>query len=120
MSDVNILFPKSISTVELFAVFIFLLISYSLLGSTLKVFPDAYVDYGSEGIRIMSGDTFIAQEYFMPDTHDESKAWEYASIACRVTQNFNRTHPLRMDLSAIESKIHRINSRKRRGRKNAR
>ena len=41
MSDVNILFPKSISTVELFAVFIFLLISYSLLGSTLKVFPDA-------------------------------------------------------------------------------
>ena len=86
----------------------------------LKVFPDAYVDYGSEGIRIMSGDTFIAQEYFMPNTHDESKAWEYASIACRVTQNFNRTHPLRMDLSAIESKIHRINSRKRRGRKNAR
>ena len=41
MSDVNILFPKSISTVELFAVFIFLLISYSLLGSALKVFPDA-------------------------------------------------------------------------------
>ena len=35
----------------------------------LKVFPDAFVDYGSEGIRIMSGDTFIAEEYFMPNTY---------------------------------------------------
>ena len=52
----------------------------------------------------------------MPNTFDESKAWEYAAIACRTTQNFNRTHPMRMDLSAIENKINRINKRKKRGR----
>ena len=40
ISDVNTLLPNSISTVELFAVFIFLLISYSLFGSTVKVFPE--------------------------------------------------------------------------------
>ena len=38
ISDVNTLLPNSISTVELFAVFIFLLISYSLFGSTVKVY----------------------------------------------------------------------------------
>ena len=82
----------------------------------LKVYPNAYVEHGQSGARVMSGDTFLAEEYFMPNTHDETKAWEYAAIACRTTQNFNRTHPSRMDLSAIESKLDRISRRKRRGR----
>jgi len=83
----------------------------------LKQYPNAYVDHGQEGARVMNGDVFLAEEYFMPNTFDESKAWEYAAIACRTTQNFNRTHPMRMDLSAIENKINRINKRKRRGRR---
>ena len=56
----------------------------------------------------------------MPDTGCEDTAWEYAAIACRTAQNFNRTHPMKMDLGAIEDKIHRINRRKNRGRKHAR
>ncbi len=84
----------------------------------LKAYPNAHVDYDGDGIRIMNGDIFIAEDYFMPNTKDETKAWEYAAIACRVTQNFNRTHPMRMDLSAIESKLNRINLRRRRSRKN--
>ena len=82
----------------------------------LKVYPNAYVEHGQSGARVMSGETFLAEEYFMPNTHDESKAWEYAAIACRTTQNFNRTHPSRMDLSQIEGKLDRISRRKRRGR----
>ena len=82
----------------------------------LKVYPNAYVEHGQSGARVMSGETFPAEEYFMPNTHDESKAWEYAAIACRTTQNFNRTHPSRMDLSQIEGKLDRISRRKRRGR----
>ena len=82
----------------------------------LRDYPNAYAEHGQEGIRIMSGDTYIAEEYFMPVTECEDKAWEYAALACKTTQNFNRTHPSRMDLGAIESKLNRINKRKRRGR----
>ena len=83
----------------------------------LKQYPNAYVDHGQDGARIMNGDTFLAEEYFMPNTFDESKAWEYAAMSCRITQNFNRSHPSRMDLKSVESKIDRINKRKRRGRR---
>jgi len=53
----------------------------------------------------------------MPDTYDSNKAWEYAALACKTTQNFNRSHPMRMDLSNLESKLNRINKRKRRGKR---
>ena len=53
----------------------------------------------------------------MPNTGCEDKAWEYAAIACRTAQNFNRTHPMKMDLGAIEDKINRINRRKNRGKR---
>jgi hypothetical protein len=83
----------------------------------LKDFPDAYVDHDNCGYKIMTGNKFIAEEYFLPDTHDLDKAWEYAALACKTTQNFNRSHPDRMDLSEKEGKYHRINKRKRRGRR---
>ena len=83
----------------------------------LGQYPDAYVEYGEHGVRIMSGDIYIAEEYFMPTTSCEHTAWEYAAMSCKLTQNFNRTHPMRMDLSDKEGKFHRINKRKRRGRR---
>ena len=82
----------------------------------LKDYPEAYADHDCDGYKIMSGDIFIAKEYYMPVTHDVDKAWEYAALACKVTQNFNRTHPSRMDLTQIEGKLDRINNRKKRGR----
>jgi hypothetical protein len=78
----------------------------------LKRYPAAYAEYGEDGVRIMNGEEFLAEEYFMPDTFDEDTAWQYAAMACKVTQNFNRTHPLRLDLSHIEEKTDRINARK--------
>ena len=83
----------------------------------LKQFPDAYVESSTSGLRIISNDQFIAEEFYMPDTHCEDTAWEYASLACKLTQNFNRAHPLRMDLSDVENKLARINRRKRNGRR---
>ena len=70
------------------------------------------------GVQIMSGDIYIAEEFYLPPTLDVDKAWEYAALACRTKQQFNRTHPMRMDLSDIESKLNRIN--KRRGPRNKR
>ena len=83
----------------------------------LKQYPNAYVDHGHEGARVMNGNVFLAEEYFMPRTSDEDKAWEYAALSCRITQNFNRSHPDRMDLSNVENKLNRINNRKRRSRR---
>ena len=53
----------------------------------------------------------------MPATSCEDQAWEFAAIACRTTQNFNRTHPDKMDLGDIEGKINRINRRKNKGKR---
>ena len=80
-------------------------------------YPKAYADLDCDGYKIMSGDIFIAKDYYLPDTHDLDRAWEYAALACKTTQNFNRSHPMRMDLSNLESKLNRINKRKKRGRR---
>ena len=82
----------------------------------LRDYPNAYVDHDGDGYKIMAGEKFIAEDYFLPETHDLDKAWEYAALACKTTQNFNRSHPERMDLSNVESKLNRINKRKKRGR----
>lgn len=83
----------------------------------LKQYPNAYVEHGMAGLRIFSGDVFLAQEFYMPSTNDEDIAWEYAAMACRLTQNFNRAHPNRMNLTDIESRLDRIHKRKKRGRR---
>jgi len=84
----------------------------------LKEYPDAYIDTMAGGIRVMNGDDFIAEEFYMPITTNVDTAWKYAALACKTAQNFNRTHPMRMELSEFESKYNRINNRKRRGRRN--
>jgi len=78
----------------------------------LKQYPDARIEYMNSGIQIMSGEKFIAEEFYLPITACEETAWEYAALACKTSQQFNRTHPMRMDLSDIESKINRINKRR--------
>ena len=65
----------------------------------LKQYPEAKIVYTDSGIQIMSGDLFIAEEFYLPITNCEDKAWEYAALACKTAQQFNRTHPCRMDLS---------------------
>ena len=74
--------------------------------------PNAKVEYTVTGVQIMSGDMFIAEEFYLPSTTCEEQAWEYAALACKTKQQFNRTHPSRMDLVDIESKINRINKRR--------
>jgi len=82
----------------------------------LKQYPDAYVEHGMKGLRIMSGEVFLAQEFYTPETNEEDVAWEYAAMSCRLTQNFNRAHPNRMSLTDVEGRLDRIHNRKRRGR----
>ncbi len=79
----------------------------------LKQFPNAYVESSADGLRIINNDQYLAEEFYMPVTHCEDTAWEYATLACKLTQNFNRAHPSRMDLGDVENKLARINRRKR-------
>ena len=67
----------------------------------LKRYPNAQPVHSINGVQIHSGDIFIAKEFYMPST------------------NFNRTHPMKMDLGDIETKLNRINNRKRRGKRYA-
>lgn len=81
----------------------------------LKQYPNARLTVDDNGNYIVvNGDVFLAEEYFMPETQDANVAWQHAAIACRVTQNFNRTHPCRMDMTDIENKVMRINKRLKR------
>ena len=57
------------------------------------------------------------KEFISACSDYNDKAWEYAALACKTTQNFNRSHPMRMDLSNVEGKLNRINKRKKRGRR---
>ena len=84
--------------------------------TVLKNYPNAKAEYTGTGIQIMSDDICIAEEFYLPATMDVEIAWEHAALACKTMQQFNRTHPLRMDLSDIENKLNRINNRKRRGK----
>jgi hypothetical protein len=86
----------------------------------LKRFPDAKLSYDDNGYKVISINGYEpAKDYFMPDTMDTDKAWEYASVACRTTQQFNRTHPLKIeiDFGGEEAKNMRIERRKRNGKK---
>ena len=79
----------------------------------LKQYPNARPVHGANGVQIMDGDIFIAEEYYMPATSCEDQAWEFAAIACRTTQNFNRTHPMKHDMVIDEKKFDRVSRRNR-------
>ncbi len=83
----------------------------------LRDFPNAKITIDSNGnFIVINDDVVIAEEFFLPGASSKEQAWEYAALACKTTQNFNRTHPSRMDLKGLESKINRINKRKKRSK----
>lgn len=84
----------------------------------IKEYPNAKCTIDDNGhYIIIVDDIILAEEYFLPPAMDVATAWTNAALACKTTQNFNRTHPLRMDLTGIEDKLHRIDKRKKRGNK---
>ena len=83
----------------------------------LRKLPKAYIERDFNGdLFVMNGDDCIVEEYFYPTTTDEETAWKYATQALRITQNFNRTHPAKMDLESFESKSNRITKRTKRSK----
>lgn len=84
----------------------------------LKEYPSAKCTIDDNGhFIVIVDDVVLAEEYFLPPALDSLSAWANAAIACKTTQNFNRTHPERMDLTTIEEKLLRMDKRKKRGSK---
>jgi hypothetical protein len=84
----------------------------------LKEYPNAKCTMDDNGhFIVIVDDVVLAEEYFLPPALDNLAAWANASIACKTTQNFNRTHPERMDLTNIEEKLLRMDKRKKRSSK---
>jgi hypothetical protein len=70
-----------------------------------------YEDANGSEINLLS-------EYFMPPTKNPLEAWEQAATTARVTQNFNRTHPYRVEVVDIDSKLNSIGKRRHKAKVN--
>ena len=53
----------------------------------------------------------LLEQYYLP-TNSPIQAWELASNACKTTQNINRTHPIKVELSDSEGKYERVQRRR--------
>lgn len=87
-----------------------------------KYYPTskAYKELGLYYIGIVDSidDTIINlfDEYFIQSTETEEEAWNKALLCCKTTQNFNRTHPDRIDeinerkLSLLKTRANKIHT----------
>lgn len=85
-----------------------------------KQFPGAKLFSLSKGyytIAVENDDlsiTDVLAEYLMNPVKDPVKAWELAQTSSKVTQNLNRTHPLRIEGQQLQDKLNRIAMRRQR------
>ena len=83
----------------------------------LKEYPNAKCVMDDQGYFIVTvNDVVLGEEYYLPPAIESIIAWSNAALACKTTQNFNRTHPLRMDLTNIDEKLLRMEKRKKRSK----
>lgn len=90
----------------------------TLQKKTNKRFPDCRVvqdEYGLWYIMDMHGQNTF-EEFFIPHQKTEREAWEMGQLTASTIQNFNRTHPLKVDMQveSDERKASRITRRKTR------
>jgi hypothetical protein len=53
----------------------------------------------------------LVTQYFLP-TNSIIEAWKLAASVCKTTQNINRTHPIKVELSDSEGKYERVRIRR--------
>jgi hypothetical protein len=81
----------------------------------LKKFPNAKMLFDSEkNLYIDINGVNLSEEHLLPPTKEPHKAWEMAELSLKMTQNFNRTHPLRAEFASSKETKKRINRRRNR------
>jgi phage tail protein X len=83
-----------------------------------KYYPKSYakqVTLGRHTIEYLNEDyetiDILATQYFIP-TLTVIEAWQLAANVCKTTQNINRTHPIKVELSDSEGKYERVRNRR--------
>lgn len=89
----------------------------------LKKYPNAklysalngyFIGYESSDGNVVN----LLAEFFLPNASTKEDAWESALISVKAEQNFNRTHPLKVDMYSGLEKQDRIEKRKLKGKIN--
>jgi hypothetical protein len=86
----------------------------------LKKIPNAKIYSATNGYFIGfesdEGIINLLADLLLPNQESKEKAWECALLAVKTSQNFNRTHPLRVDMYSELDKQDRIEKRKNKGK----
>lgn len=86
-----------------------------IMRRVLKKAPSARMLFDSEkNLYIDVNGINLSEEHLLPPTKDPHRAWELADISLKVSQNINRTHPLRVDSYSSKDTKTRILNRRRR------
>jgi len=81
--------------------------------ATWKRYPNAKAARDAAGRwYIYWNEQDIFEELFLPHTNTELDAWKHGSLTAKTVQNFNRTHPDKVDTKLAEEKTSRISRRK--------
>ena len=88
----------------------------------LKKIPNAKVYSATNGYFIGyesdEGIVNLLADQLLPNQESKEKAWECALLSVKTSQNFNRTHPLRVDMYSELDKQERMEKRKNKGKIN--
>lgn len=85
-----------------------------IMRRVLKKAPNAKMMFdSSKNLYIDVDGTNLSEEHLLPPTKDAHIAWEMADLSLKMTQNFDRTHPNRVDFYDTERKKRRINRRRK-------
>jgi hypothetical protein len=88
----------------------------------LKKIPNAKLYSTTNGYFIGyesdEGIVNLLADQLLPNQESKEKAWECALLSVKTSQNFNRTHPLRVDMYSELDKQERIEKRKNKGKIN--
>jgi hypothetical protein len=83
----------------------------------LKRLPKARLVKFVTGFQIWLDDEPIGVDFLIPESPTSLEAWQTALMSLRTEQNFNRSHPSKIDSEYSESRTARIRKRLRRGKK---
>ena len=85
-----------------------------IINRVKKKFPDAKILFDfKKNLYIDINGMNLSEHHLFPPNKDPHRAWELAEISLKMTQNFNRTHPMRTELYSSIDKKKRINKRRK-------
>lgn len=87
----------------------------TLKRKVLKLFPNAKTNITKDGLYCVSDGEggVVGSELLIPSQPSVMKAWHWAAESVRISQNIERTSPIRMSLDSFEKKFERISNRNR-------